>query len=84
MKGEKLMDKKALSPKDAITVYPALGGLGHLANLRSHKRGPRYFKTGKKVVYRPEDIEAFLFKNPVLTVDSMNMTSDSGKKIRCE
>ncbi len=67
------MDKnaKALSAKDAIALYPALGCAGHLANLRNQKRGPRYFKTGKKIVYRPEDIEAFLFKNPIQTVDSV-------------
>jgi len=60
---------RALSPKEAITYYPALGTLGHLANMRCAKRGPRFFKAGKSVVYKPEDIEAFLFRNPVLTVD---------------
>ena len=62
---------KALSPKDVIKHYPALGCEGSLANLRCQKRGPRYFKVNRKVVYRPEDIEAFLFSSPVLTQDSM-------------
>jgi hypothetical protein len=63
--------QKALSPKDALEHYPALGCKGSLANMRSQKRGPKFFKIGRKVVYRPEDIEAFLFKNPVLTIDSI-------------
>lgn len=61
---------RALSPKEAITYYPALGTLGHLANLRCQRRGPRFFKAGKSVVYKPADIEAFLFKSPILTIDS--------------
>jgi len=62
---------KALSPKDALARYPVLGCEGSLANMRSQKRGPKFFKAGKKVIYRPEDIEAFLFRSPVLTIDSV-------------
>jgi len=62
---------RALSPRDALERYPVLGCAGTLANLRCQKRGPKFFKVGRKVAYRPEDIEAFLFKNPVLTRDSM-------------
>ena len=62
---------RALSPRDAIERYPALGCVGTLANLRCQKRGIRYYKMGRKVVYRPEDIEAFLFQNPVQTIDSI-------------
>lgn len=61
---------KALSPKEALRIYPALGSLGSLSNLRSQRRGVRYFKQGRKVIYRPEDIEAWLFENPILTTDS--------------
>ena len=59
---------KALSPKDAVEYYPALGCAGSLANMRCKKIGPKFFKAGKKVIYRPEDIEAFLFQNPVQTI----------------
>ena len=31
-----------------------------LANLRSQGRGPRYYKRGRKVFYRVEDIERWL------------------------
>jgi len=63
---------KALSPEDVLMIYPGLAGsTASLANMRCQKRGPKFFKLGRKVVYRPEDIEAFLFKNPVLTIDSV-------------
>jgi hypothetical protein len=64
-------EKRCLSPQDVVQIYPGIGALGTLANLRSKKRGPRFFKLGRKVVYRPEDIEAFLFQHPVLTIDSV-------------
>lgn len=64
-------DLRALSPKDALKRYPVLGCEGSLANMRCQKRGPKFFKVNRKVVYRPEDIESFLFQNPVLTIDSV-------------
>jgi hypothetical protein len=63
-------ESRALSPKDALECYPVLGCEGSLANMRCQKRGPKFFKVNRKVIYRPEDIEAFLFQNPVLTIDS--------------
>ena len=64
-------EAKALTPKAAIKVYPPLGCEGSLANMRCQKRGPKFFKIGRKVVNRPEDIEAFLFQNPIQTIDSI-------------
>lgn len=64
-------DLRALSPKDALDRYPVLGCEGSLANMRCQKRGPKFFKVNRKVVYRPEDIEAFLFQNQVQTIDSV-------------
>jgi hypothetical protein len=61
----------ALSPKDALTLYPVLGCLGTLANMQSQKRGIPFYKVGKKVLYRPTDIENYLFSNPVQTIDSV-------------
>jgi len=61
----------ALSPKDALALYPVLGCLGTLANMRCQKRGIPFYKVGKKVLYRPTDIENYLFQNPVLTIDSV-------------
>jgi len=34
-----------------------------LANLSSQGRGPRYFKLGRKVLYRAEDVQAWIQKN---------------------
>lgn len=62
---------KALSSQDALKLYPVLGSMGSLSNLRYQKKGPRYFKQGRKVIYRPEDIEVYLFENPVLTTNSL-------------
>lgn len=64
-------NQKALTPKDVVEVYPATGCVGSLANMRCKKIGPKFFKIGRKVVYRPEDIEAYLFQNPVQTIDSV-------------
>lgn len=63
---------KALTPAEVVSIYPYLTeSTGVLANWRNLKRGPKYYVIGKrKIVYRPEDIEAFLFSNPVLTADS--------------
>ncbi|OGP52870.1 MAG: hypothetical protein A2Y65_01260 [Deltaproteobacteria bacterium RBG_13_52_11] len=62
---------KALTPKEVVTLYPSLTrSEGSLANWRHFLRGPKFFKVGRKIVYRQEDIEEFLFSNPVLTIDS--------------
>lgn len=62
---------KVLSPKDVVEQYPALTtSAAVLANWRSQKRGPRYYKSAKKVFYRASDVEQFIFRNPVLTLDS--------------
>ena len=67
-----ISERKILTPKDVIAAYPALTtSPGTLANWRTQKRGPRYFRVSRKIVYRASDIEAFLFKNPVLTIDAM-------------
>jgi len=64
--------KKVLTPKDVTEAYPALTtSEGTLANWRVQKRGPKFYRFSRKIVYRPEDIEAFLFQNPVLTSDSL-------------
>ena len=66
------MITKGLTPKETVKAYPALTkSPAVLANLRGAGRGPKYYKVGRKVVYKPEDIERFLFRNPVLTIDSV-------------
>lgn len=64
--------KAALTPKEVVTLYPALTtSEGTLGNWRNQKRGPKFYKVSRKIIYRPEDIENFLFQNPVLTIDSV-------------
>lgn len=61
------MDKKFLSAKEIEATFNI--DAGTLANWRSGKRGPRFVKIGKKVVYRTSDLEAFLARHTVLTID---------------
>ena len=66
--------RKVLTPKDVIKAYPALTtSQGTLANWRNQKRGPKFYKLAQRVIYRPQDIEDYLFRNPVLTLDSLEM-----------
>jgi hypothetical protein len=61
--------RKALTPQDCREIY----GLnpGTLANMRFFKIGPKYYKLGRKILYRPQDIEEWLNANVVLTRDSL-------------
>lgn len=62
----------ALTPKEVVALYPALtASEGTLGNWRNQKRGPKFYKVSRKIVYKPEDIEAFLFQNPIQTIDSV-------------
>jgi len=66
------IDRVGLTPEEVVARYPELTrSVGVLANWRSEKKGPKYFKVNTKIVYRPRDIECFLFANPVLTIDSI-------------
>lgn len=49
---------------------------GTLANLRCQKKGCRFFKVGKRVVYRVEDFERWVMSNPCLTIDQMPSRED--------
>lgn len=62
-------EKKALPAREACESR----GLNPrtMANLRSQKKGCRYYKRGRKVFYRPEDLDAWLFANPVQTIASV-------------
>ena len=63
-------EKRALTPAEVEAIY----GIprGSQANMRWARTGPKFYKTGaRKVLYKVEDIEKWLFKNPVLTIDSV-------------
>ena len=63
-----------LTPKQVIEFYPELTtSLGTLANWRHQKTGPMFYKPSqRKVLYKREDIENFMFSHPVHTLDSMD------------
>jgi len=70
--GEFMAETKMIGLTD-IQVEESTNGIlnrGTLRNWRSQGKGPRYFRVGRKVIYRPQDIEMFLFSRPVLTNDA--------------
>lgn len=60
----------AQTPQQVAASYGI--AVGTLANWRSRRSGPKYFKVGSKILYRTADVEAFLFSCPVLTRDSID------------
>jgi hypothetical protein len=60
---------RTITPEQASAMYGLCKGT--LANLRSQKKGCAYFTIGRKVLYRVDDFEKWLFQNPVETVDSI-------------
>jgi hypothetical protein len=63
--------KKAAKPSEIAEIF----GLdtGSLANMRSQKRGPKYYKLGRAVFYFLDDVEAWLRMTPVETIDSIKV-----------
>ncbi|MCX5806970.1 MAG: helix-turn-helix domain-containing protein [Proteobacteria bacterium] len=63
-------NKQAITAEQAAEVY----GLskGTLANMRFAKKGPKFYKVGRKILYKVTDLEAWLYQNPVQTLDSRN------------
>jgi len=62
--------RRTITPQQAAEIYGL--NVGTLCNLRCNKRGPKYFRCGRKVLYKIEDLEEWLLGNPVLTIDSLN------------
>jgi hypothetical protein len=66
--------KKVVKP---VMVSPALAGMmfstspGTLGNLRSQRKGPKFYKVGHKVLYSMADLEEYFCANPVVTLDSL-------------
>jgi hypothetical protein len=44
---------------------------GTLGNLRSARRGPKFYKRGRRVFYFLSDVEEWLRQTPILTTDSI-------------
>ncbi len=64
--------KKTITADEAVAMFGIPRGT--LANLRSQRRGCRFFKVGKRVLYRVEDFEKWITSNPVMTIDSHEAT----------
>jgi hypothetical protein len=62
--------KKMVSTKEVAEIYPVCTGT--LQNWRVMKQGPRFFRVGRKVLYRLDDLENFFTTTPVLTNDSLS------------
>lgn len=62
-------EKRAGTPREVSQIY----GIpeGSLANLRWQRKGPRFYRRGRGVVYFFADIEKWLRSAPVLTADSV-------------
>lgn len=61
-------NKLAAGPEIIGELYSIAPGT--LANWRSRGEGPKFYRVGRKILYRLDDVEKFLFSNPVMTVDS--------------
>lgn len=61
--------KRMVSTREAAELFSL--ATGTLQNWRSLKRGPRYYKTGKAIRYKLDDLEKFFTSTPVLTMDSL-------------
>lgn len=66
---ENKINKTFLTTRDVAERFSIPAGT--LANLRCQKRGPRYFKPSRRVLYRESDVRAWIEENPVLTIDSV-------------
>jgi hypothetical protein len=64
----KKIDRKALTPELAAQIYDL--NLGTLGNLRSKRQGPKFYRQGRRIFYKVDELEAWLFKEPVMTVDA--------------
>jgi predicted DNA-binding transcriptional regulator AlpA len=62
--------KRFISPKEFEQIYGIPRGSS--ANMRWAKKGPKYYRVGRRVMYLVADVEDWIFKNPVLTSDSIN------------
>ena len=64
------MDREAqyATPEELIKIFRGLS-IGSLANWRAAKRGPKYSKFGRRVVYKISDVENFLASTVIRTLD---------------
>lgn len=61
------VSKRTATPLEISQMYGV--SVGTLANMRAAKRGPRYYKFGRKVLYDLAEFDAYAKAHPVLTID---------------
>ena len=61
--------KRTATPQEVSEMYGL--SVGTLANMRTAKKGPKYYKFGRKVLYDLAEFEAFIKSHPVLTIDDL-------------
>jgi hypothetical protein len=57
-----------ITPEEAAAIYGV--NRGTLANFRSRKIGCPYIKVGRKILYRVDQFETWLFSTAVKTMES--------------
>jgi hypothetical protein len=67
-------EQKAATPDIIAAMYGI--PMGTLANLRWLKRGPKYFKRGRRIFYFIADFEKWLKEEPAETMDSMRLSKE--------
>ena len=66
-----VMEKNIQRAVDRHTVekmYPTT--YGTLSNLASRGLGPKFYKRGRRCLYRVEDLDRYFFEHPIETSDS--------------
>jgi hypothetical protein len=61
--------RRTVTPQEAAEIYGL--SVGSLANMRTKRLGARYYTCGRRVFYLVEDLEAWLLRNPVMTINSL-------------
>jgi hypothetical protein len=64
-----ITDKPMMTPDEAVSLFGIPKGT--LANLRSARKGCKFYRQGKRVYYRTDEFLKWITSNPVMTLDSM-------------
>jgi hypothetical protein len=63
-----VIPRKSAGPEVIAEVYGTSPGT--LANWRMEGIGPKFYRVGRKILYRFDDCDRFFFSNPVMTKDA--------------
>jgi hypothetical protein len=74
---DKTLTRRMVDTATAAEAYSHAPGT--LSNWRHHGVGPRWFRCGRRALYRPEDLEEFFSRQPVLTAASLPERGNRGE-----